>query len=72
MDPITITVMGVTLSGETLLFFAIFLLSEWVGSNPNLKENSVAGLFLSLVQYLTLGRSEDDKVKKIRDILRKP
>lgn len=70
MDPITIA--GITITGESLFFFGIFLLSEWIGSNPKLSENTVSGLFLGLVRYLALGRNEDDKVKKIRDILRKP
>jgi hypothetical protein len=69
MDPITI--FGITLTVENLFFFAVFILSEWVGSNPKLSENTVSGLFLHLVRYLALGRNEDDKVKKIRDILRK-
>jgi hypothetical protein len=69
MDPITL--FGLTLTGESLFFFAVFLLSEWIGSNPRLSENTVSGLFLDLVKYLALGRNEDDKVKKIRDILRK-
>lgn len=69
MDPITI--FGITLTVENLFFFAIFILSEWVGSNPKLSENTISGLFLNLVRYLALGRNEDDKVKKIRDILRK-
>lgn len=69
MDPITL--FGLTLTAENLFFFAVFLLSEWIGSNPRLSENTVSGLFLDLVKYLALGRNEDDKVKKIRDILRK-
>lgn len=70
MDPITI--FGITITGETLFFAGIFLLSEWVGANPKLRENTVAGLFLDMVRYLAMGRNEDDKIKKIRDILRKP
>ena len=69
MDPITL--FGITLTGESLFFFVVFLLSEWLGSNPKLAENNVAGLFLHLVKYLAMGRNEDDKVKKIRDILSK-
>lgn len=68
MDPITI--FGITVTVESLLFFALFLISEVIGSNPRLAENTVGGLFLNLVKYLAVGRKEDDKVKKIRDILR--
>jgi len=67
MDPITL--FGITLTGESIFFFVVFLLSEWLGSNPKLAENNVAGLFIHLVKYLAHGRTEDDKIKKIRDIL---
>lgn len=70
MDPITF--MGITITGETLFFSGIFLLSEWIGANPKIRENTVSGLFLDMVRYLAMGRNEDDKIRKIRDILRKP
>lgn len=69
-----LTFLGLKFSADTILsatFFALFAVSEYIGSNPKLSENSVTQLFLSFVKYMSLGRKEDDKIKQIKDILNK-
>lgn len=64
-----ITILGLKLSYETIAFFALFLASEAIG-NSKLKENSVVQLFLTLINLLRPGRSEDEKLERMKDIFR--
>lgn len=64
-----LTILGLKVSYETLLFFILFLASEIIG-NSKLKENSVVQLLRDLLGYLKPLRQEDDKIQKIKDILR--
>ena len=64
-----LTLLGVKVSYETLLFFALFLGSEVIGASK-LKDNSIVQVVLSLVSYLKVVRKEDDKIQKLKDILK--
>ena len=63
-----LTFLGLTVSYEALVFFALFLGSEAIGTSK-LKENSIVQVLLSIVAYLKLVRKEDDKIQKIKDTL---
>jgi len=63
-----LTILGLTVSYEALVFFALFLGSEAIGTSK-LKENSIVQVLLSIVAYLKLVRKEDDKIQKIKDTL---
>lgn len=63
-----ITVLGLKVSYETLVFLGLFLASEAIGSSK-LKENSVVQLVLGAVNALKPLRKEDDQIKRIKDTL---
>lgn len=65
-----LTFFGIKVSYETLVFLALFLASEVIG-NSKLKENSVAQLFLNAVNALRPFRSEDERIKKVKDSMLK-
>ena len=64
-----LTFLGLKVSYETLAFLALFIGSEVVG-NSKLKENSIVQLILNAVNSLKPFRSEDDKIKNIKDSLK--
>jgi hypothetical protein len=64
-----LTFLGLKVSYETLVFFALFLGSEVIGASK-LKDNSIVQIVLSLVAYLKVVRKEDDKLQKLKDILK--
>lgn len=64
-----ITIFGIKLSYEALAFLALFIGSEIVGASK-LKENSFVQIILSGINSLKSLRQEDDKIQKIKDILR--
>lgn len=64
-----LTILGAKVSYETIVFFALFLGSEVVGASK-LKDNSLVQVALSLVSYLKVVRKEDDKIQKLKDILK--
>jgi hypothetical protein len=64
-----LTILGIKVSYETLVFFALFLGSEVIG-NSKLKENSIVQVLLSVVTYLKIVRKEDDKIQRIKDSLK--
>lgn len=61
-----LTFFGLKVSYETLAFMALFIASEVIGTSK-LKENSVAQLFLNAINAIKPFRSEDDRVRKIKD-----
>ena len=61
-----LTILGLKVSYETLLFFGLFVGSEAVG-NSKLKENSVVQIILAGVNALKPFRKEDDKIQKLKD-----
>ena len=64
-----LTILGLKVSWETLLFFALFLGSEVIG-NSKLKSNSLVQLILAGVNAIKPLRSEDDKIQQLKDTLK--
>lgn len=64
-----ITFFGLKLSYEAAAFFALFIASELIGVSKY-RSNSVAQLFIKVVDLLRPHRSEDDKIKRIKDSFR--
>lgn len=64
-----ITLFGLKLSYEAVLFFALFIASEAIGLSKY-RSNSVVQVFLKVVDLLRPLRSEDDKIKRIKDSFR--
>jgi hypothetical protein len=65
-----VTLFGITLTYEALAFFLLFLVSEAVGANPKLKDNSVIQLIVRLATLSKGFRKEDDKIEEIKRTLR--
>ena len=61
-----ITILGIKVSYEALIFFALFIVSEVVAASK-LRENSIAQLFVRVVEALKPHRTEDDKIQRIKD-----
>jgi hypothetical protein len=61
-----LTILGIKVSYEALIFFALFIGSEVIGASK-LRENSVAQLFVRVVEALKPHRTEDDKIQRIKD-----
>lgn len=61
-----ITLFGLKLSYEAAVFFALFLASEVIGLSKY-RSNSVAQVFLKIVDLLRPLRGEDDKIQRIKD-----
>jgi hypothetical protein len=61
-----ITIFGLKLTYEAAVFFALFLASELIGVRK-FKSNSLVQSFLKVVDLLRPLRSEDDKIKKVKD-----
>lgn len=64
-----LTILGLKVSWETLLFFALFLGSEVIG-NSKLKQNSVVQLILTGINALKPYRKEDDQLQNLKDTLK--
>ena len=65
-----LTMLGLKVSYETLAFMALFIASEVI-ANSKLKDNSLAQLFMNAVNSLKPFRTEDDKIKNIKENLMK-
>jgi hypothetical protein len=61
-----LTILGIKVSYETLAFFALFLGSEIIGASK-LKENSIVQILLRGVEAIKPHRTEDDKIKRVKD-----
>ena len=64
-----LTILGIKLSYETLVFLGLFLGSELIGASK-LKDNSVVQLILSGINALKPLRREDDQIDKIKQIFK--
>ena len=64
-----LTFLGIKVSHEALVFFALFLGSEVIGAS-RLKDNSVVQLILSGINALKPLRKEDDQIQRIKDTLK--
>ena len=61
-----LTILGLKVSYETLLFLGLFVASEVVGSSK-LKSNSVVQIILAGINALKPLRKEDDKLQQLKD-----
>ena len=61
-----LTIFGLKVSYEALIFFALFIGSEVIGASK-LRENSIAQVFIRVVEALKPHRTEDDKIQRIKD-----
>ena len=61
-----LTLFGIKVSYEALIFFGLFIGSEIIGASK-LKDNSVVQVILRVVEALKPHRTEDDKIQKIKD-----
>jgi hypothetical protein len=64
-----LTILGIKLSYETLVFLGLFLGSELIGASK-LRDNSVVQLILSGINALKPLRREDDQINKIKQIFK--
>ena len=64
-----LTFLGIKVSYEALVFFALFLGSEVIGAS-RLKDNSVVQLILGGINALKPLRKEDDQIQRIKDTLK--
>jgi hypothetical protein len=64
-----LTIFGLKVSYEALIFFGLFIGSEVIGASK-LRENSIAQLFVRVVEALKPHRTEDDKIQRIKDSLK--
>jgi hypothetical protein len=64
-----LTILGIKVSYETLIFFGLFIGSELIGASK-LRQNSVVQVFLRVVEALKPHRTEDDKIQRIKDTLK--
>ena len=62
-----LTILGIKLSYETIVFLGLFLGSELIGASK-LRDNSVVQLILSGINALKPLRREDDQIDKIKKI----
>jgi len=63
-----IEILGIKLTYETLLFLALFLVSE-VLPYTRLKDNSITQLVLHAAKTLKPFRKEDDKIARLKEQL---
>jgi hypothetical protein len=64
-----LTIFGIKVSYEALVFFGLFIGSEIIGSSK-LRENSIVQVILRVIEALKPHRTEDDKIQKIKDTLK--
>ena len=64
-----ITIFGLKLSYEAAIFFGLFIASEIIGVSKY-RSNSLVQVFLKVVQLLKPLRTEDDKLRRLRDSLK--
>ena len=64
-----LTIFGLKVSIETVIFFVLFLSSEVVGQSQ-LKSNGLVQLLSNAVSALKPLRKEDDKIEQLKKILR--
>jgi hypothetical protein len=65
-----ITIFGLKLSYEVAFFFGLFIASELIGVSKY-RSNSVVQVFLKVTNLLRPLRTEDDKLNRIKDSIRK-
>ena len=61
-----LTILGLKVSYETLIFLGLFVASEVIG-NSKLQQNSVIQIILSGINALKPLRKEDDQLQRLKD-----
>ena len=61
-----ITILGIKVSYEALIFFGLFIGSEVIAASK-LRENSIVQIILRGIEAIKPHRTEDDKIQKIKD-----
>ena len=61
-----LTILGIKVSYEALIFFALFIGSEVIGASK-LRENSIVQVLLRGVEAIKPHRTEDDKIQRVKD-----
>lgn len=61
-----ITIFGLKLSYEAAIFFGLFIASEVIGLSKY-RSNSLVQVFLKVINLLKPLRTEDDKLRRIKD-----
>jgi hypothetical protein len=64
-----LTIFGIKVSYEALIFFGLFIGSEVIAASK-LRENSIVQVILRVIEALKPHRTEDDKIQKIKDTLK--
>jgi hypothetical protein len=62
-----LTILGAKVSYDAAGWFVLFLASEYLGSNPRLKSNSVVQAVVSAVNSFKFIRKEDDRIRRVKD-----
>ena len=65
-----ITILGIKVSYETLGFFILFILSEYLGIVKKRRANSVTQAISMAAAYFSKTRTEDDTIRRIRKAFR--
>jgi hypothetical protein len=65
-----ITILGIKVSYETLGFFILFILSEYLGIVKKRRANSVTQAISMAAAYFSKTRTEDDTIRRIRRTFR--
>jgi len=61
-----ITILGIKVSYEALIFFGLFIGSEIIGASK-LKDNSIVQIILRGIEAIKPHRTEDDKIQRVKD-----
>lgn len=64
-----ITLFGLKLSYEAAVFFGLFIASELIGLSKY-RSNSVVQLLLKVVEAFKPHRTEDDQIKRVKDLFK--
>ena len=61
-----LTILGIKVSYEALIFFGLFIGSEIIGASK-LRENSIVQIILRGIEAMKPHRTEDDKIQRLKD-----
>ena len=61
-----IELFGIKLTYDSIAALVLFISSEIIGANPNLKASSISQLILQAARTLKPFRKEDDKIARIK------
>jgi hypothetical protein len=64
-----IELFGIKLTYDTISFLLLFLSSELIGTNPNVRANGVLQLIVNAANTFKPIRKEDDTVEEIKQLI---